>query len=108
MKKNAAKVIEGENLDILVGNYPLKQEDKESVKDGVLKLIKDKYDIEEEDFQSAELALVPAGKARELGFDRSYDAGLLARMTASAAYTSLVAMLETGPYEAHGLLSARG
>ncbi|SFT70859.1 Aspartyl aminopeptidase [Selenomonas sp. GACV-9] len=95
MKKNAAKVIEGENLDILVGNYPLKKEDKESVKDGVLKLIKDKYDIDEEDFQSAELALVPAGKARELGFDRSM---ILAygQDDRVCSYTSLVAMLATG------------
>ena len=95
MKKNAAKVIEGENLDILVGNYPLKQDDKESVKDGVLKLIKDKYDIEEEDFQSAELALVPAGKARELGFDRSMTLAY-GQDDRVCAYTSLVAMLETG------------
>lgn len=95
LKKNAAKVIEGENLDILVGNYPLKKDDKESVKDGVLKLIKDKYDIDAEDFQSAELALVPAGKARELGFDRSM---ILAygQDDRVCAYTSLVAMLATG------------
>ena len=95
MKKNAAKVIEGEDLDILVGNYPLKKEDKESVKDGVLKLIKDKYDIEEEDFQSAELALVPAGKARELGFDRSMTLAY-GQDDRVCSYTSLVAMLETG------------
>ncbi|MBE6073308.1 MAG: aminopeptidase [Selenomonas ruminantium] len=95
LKKNAAKVIEGENLDILVGNYPLKKDDKESVRDGVLKLIKDKYDIDAEDFQSAELALVPAGKARELGFDRSM---ILAygQDDRVCAYTSLVAMLATG------------
>ncbi|BAL83604.1 putative M18 family aminopeptidase [Selenomonas ruminantium subsp. lactilytica TAM6421] len=93
MKKNAAKVIEGENLDILVGNYPLKKDDKESVKEGVLKLIKDKYDLEEADFQSAELALVPAGKARELGFDRSM---ILAygQDDRVCSYTSLRAMLE--------------
>ena len=95
MKKNAAKVIEGEDLDILVGNYPLKKDDKESVKDGVLKLIKDKYDIEEEDFQSAELALVPAGKARELGFDRSMTLAY-GQDDRVCSYTSLVAMLETG------------
>ena len=71
MKKNAAKVVEGEDLDILVGNHPLKDADKDAVKAGVLKLIKDKYDIDEDDFESAELALVPAGKARDLGFDRS-------------------------------------
>lgn len=93
MTKNAAKVIEGENLDILVGNYPLKKDDKESVKEGVLKLLKDKYDIDEDDFKSAELALVPAGRARELGFDRSM---ILAygQDDRICAYTSLVAMLE--------------
>lgn len=67
MKKNAAKVIEGEDLDILVGNYPLKDGEKESVKAGVLKLIEEQYGIEEEDFLSAELVLVPAGRARDLG-----------------------------------------
>ena len=93
MKKNAAKVIEGESLDILVGNYPLKKEDKESVKDGVLQLIKDKYGLEEADFQSAELCLVPAGKARELGFDRSM---ILAygQDDRVCSYTSLRAMLD--------------
>ncbi|SHK63636.1 Aspartyl aminopeptidase [Selenomonas ruminantium] len=93
MKKNAAKVIEGESLDILVGNYPLKKDDKESVKAGVLQLIKDKYGWEEADFQSAELVLVPAGKARELGFDRSM---ILAygQDDRVCSYTSLRAMLE--------------
>ena len=94
MKKNAAKVVEGEDLDILVGNHPLAGEDKEAVKAGVLKLIKEKYDIDEEDFESAELALVPAGKARDLGFDRSM---ILAygQDDRVCAYTSLRAMLET-------------
>ncbi|MBR3457129.1 MAG: aminopeptidase, partial [Selenomonadaceae bacterium] len=94
MKKTAAKVIEGEGLDILVGNYPLKKDDKESVKEGVLRLIKEKYGMEEEDFQSAELALVPAGKARDLGFDRSMVLGY-GQDDRVCAYTSLVAMLET-------------
>lgn len=94
MKKNAAKVVEGEDLDILVGNHPLAGEDKEAVKAGVLKLIKEKYDIDEEDFESAELALVPADKARDLGFDRSM---ILAygQDDRVCAYTSLRAMLET-------------
>jgi len=96
LKKTAAKVIEGENLDILVGNYPLKKDDKESVKEGVLQLIKEKYGMKEEDFQSAELALVPAGKARELGFDRSMILGY-GQDDRVCAYTSLVAMLETKP-----------
>ena len=95
LKKTADKVIEGENLDILVGNYPLKENDKESVKKGVLKLLKDKYDIDEEDFLSAELALVPAGKARALGFDKSMVLGY-GQDDRVCSYTSLVAMLEAG------------
>ncbi len=94
LKKAGAKVIEGENLDILVGNYPLKDKDKESVKDGVLALLKEKYGMEEEDFRSAELALVPAGKARELGFDRSMVLGY-GQDDRVCAYTSLEAMLDT-------------
>ncbi|MFC2637537.1 MAG: aminopeptidase [Mitsuokella sp.] len=93
MKKNAAKVVEGEDLDILVGNYPLKKKDKESVKAGVLALIEEKYGIEEADFLSAELALVPAGRARELGFDRSMILGY-GQDDRVCSYTSLRAMLE--------------
>ena len=93
LKKTADKVIEGEKLDILVGNYPLKENDKESVKKGVLKLLKDNYDIDEEDFISAELALVPAGKARDLGFDRSMVLGY-GQDDRVCSYTSLVAMLD--------------
>ena len=95
LKNAGAKVIEGESLDILVGNYPMKKDDKESVKEGVLSLLKQKYDIEENDFQSAELALVPVGKARELGFDRSMILGY-GQDDRVCSYTSLVAMLETG------------
>jgi len=93
MKKDATKVVTGENLDILVGNYPLKEGDKESVKAGIYKLLKDKYNIEEKDFLSAELALVPAGKARELGFDRSMVLGY-GQDDRVCSYTSLIAMLE--------------
>ncbi len=71
LKKDGAKVIEGEDLNVLVGSIPLKDEDKEAVKANILKLIKDKYKFEEEDFLSAELELVPAGRAREFGLDRS-------------------------------------
>ena len=94
MEKKASKVIDGENLDILVGSNPLKGEDKDAVKAGVLKLLKDSYGMEEDDFISAELTLVPAGKARELGFDRSM---ILAygQDDRVCAYTSLAAMLET-------------
>ena len=71
MKKGADKVITGENLDIIVGSKPLKGKDKDAVKEGVLEILKKEYGITEEDFLSAELEIVPAGKAREAGFDRS-------------------------------------
>ena len=73
MTKTAAKVIEGEELNLLIGGMPVKDgdEDKASVTAGVLKILKDKYGVEEEDFLSAELEIVPAGKARDVGFDRS-------------------------------------
>ena len=93
LKKTADKVVEGEKLDILVGNYPLKEGTKESVKRAVLSVLKEKYKIGEKDFHSAELALVPAGRARELGFDRSMVLGY-GQDDRVCAYTSLVAMLE--------------
>ena len=92
MEKKATEVVEGEALDILVGSKPLKGEEKDAVKAGILKLIKDKYGMEEEDFQSAELEIVPAGKARECGLDSSM---ILAygQDDRVCAYTSLIAML---------------
>ena len=71
MKKDAAKIIEGEDLNLIVGGRPLEGEDKEAVKASILKLLSDEYDFEEEDFLSAELEIVPAGHARDMGFDRS-------------------------------------
>ncbi len=71
MKKDAAKLIDGEALDLLVGGRPLPDCEKDAVKGGVLKLLADNYGIEEEDFLSAELEIVPAGKARDMGLDRS-------------------------------------
>lgn len=71
MGKAASDVIEGEQLDVIIGGAPLNDEEKEPVKRNAMKLIADKYGIEEEDFLSAEIEVVPAGKARELGFDRS-------------------------------------
>ncbi len=70
MKKDAAKVVEGEALDLIIGGRPLADEEKDAVKAGVLKLLQEKG-IEEEDFISAELEIVPAGKARDMGLDRS-------------------------------------
>ena len=94
MQKNAAKVIDGENLDVLVGSIPLKDNEKDAVKANVLKIVGKKYGIEEEDFLSAELEVVPAGKAREAGFDRSMIISY-GQDDRVCAYTSLVAMLET-------------
>ena len=74
MQKNAAKVIEGEDLDITLGNIPLADTDKEAVKANVLSLLANKYDIEEEDFISAEIEIVPAGQARDYGLDTSLRA----------------------------------
>ena len=94
MQKNAAKVIDGENLDVLVGSIPLKDSEKDAVKANVLKIVGKKYGIEEEDFLSAELEVVPAGKAREAGFDRSMIISY-GQDDRVCAYTSLAAMLET-------------
>ena len=93
LDKKAAKVIEGENLDVTLGNMPLVGEEKDAVKANILKLLKDKYDIEEEDFVSAEIEVVPSGKARDYGLDRSMIAGygLDDRV---CAYTSLTAILD--------------
>ncbi|MBE5856467.1 MAG: aminopeptidase [Lachnospiraceae bacterium] len=110
MDKKAAKVIEGEALDLIVGNKPIildkkaketeegKKAAKEAVKSGVLDILKNQYDIEEEDFISAELEIVPAGKAREAGFDRSMILGY-GQDDRVCAYTSYEAMLEIGDVE---------
>lgn len=72
MQKKANVVIEGEKLDLLIGSQPVADEDeKEAVKANIMTLLKDAYDMEEEDFASAELEIVPAGRARDCGFDRS-------------------------------------
>lgn len=89
------KVIEGENLDVTVGSIPLKGEKDEPVKKNILKILGDKYGIEEEDFASAELEIVPAGKARDYGLDRSMIASY-GHDDRVCAYTSLAAILEAG------------
>lgn len=93
LDKKAAKVIEGENLDVTLGNMPLAGEEKNAVKANILKLLKDKYDIEEEDFVSAEIEVVPSGKARDYGLDRSMVAGY-GHDDRVCAYTSLTAILD--------------
>ena len=81
MEKKAAKIIEGEALDLIIGGRPVaengkdEKKKKEPVKDNILALLKEKYGIDEEDFLSAELEVVPAGQARDLGFDRSMILG---------------------------------
>ena len=118
MKKQAATVIEGEKLDVLIGSRPLKvdqeadktevegeegKEDKKNkekaaVKAGILKLLKEKYGMEEEDFLSAELEIVPAGKARETGLDRSMIMSY-GQDDRVCAFTSLKAILDVGDVE---------
>ena len=71
MQKKATEVIEGENLNVLVGSIPLEGEETEGVKENILSILKEKYGIEEKDFVSAELEVVPAGEARDFGLDRS-------------------------------------
>ena len=98
LDKKAAKVIEGENLDVTLGNMPLVGEEKDAVKANILKLLKEKYDIEEEDFISAEIEVVPSGKARDYGLDRSMVAGY-GHDDRVCAYTSLTALLDSEVYE---------
>ena len=109
MDKKGSKVVEGEDLDVLVGNRPLlstadssdskeaesAEAPKDPVKAHVLALLTDKYGISEEDFLSAELEAVPAGRARDLGFDRSMVIGY-GQDDRVCAYTSLVAQLALG------------
>lgn len=108
MKKTASQVIEGEAMDLIIGSRPIRMEKggeeaagedddkkkaKEAVKAGLLEILKQNYDIEEEDFLSAELEIVPAGKAREVGFDRSLILGY-GQDDRVCAFTSMRAMLD--------------
>lgn len=92
LEKKGAKVVEGEDLNIIIGNRPLKGEKKDAVKKNILKIIKEKYDFEEEDFISAELEVVPAGKAKNAGLDSSMIMAY-GQDDRVCAYTSLAAML---------------
>lgn len=99
MAKNLAEAIEGENLDILIGSRPMtfdkdskEADQKDPVKKNILALLKEKYDIEEDDFLSAELEIVPAGAARDLGLDRSMI-GSYGHDDRVCAFTSLDAFL---------------
>ena len=95
LEKKAAKVIEGENLDLLIGSIPMQTEDekvKEKVKENIMNLLSKEYGIEEEDFLSAEIEVVPAGEARDYGFDRSMIMGY-GHDDRVCAYPSFEAML---------------
>ena len=97
LEKKASKVIEGENLDVLIGSIPADVEEKDKVKEtvkaNVLNILLKEYDIEEEDFLSAEIEVVPAGAARDYGFDRSMVMGY-GHDDRVCAYPSFRAMLE--------------
>lgn len=98
MQKKASIVVEGENLNIIIGSRPLKEETKdrekkEKIKEALLKLLQEKYGMEEEDFLSAELEAVPAGPARDFGLDRSMIMGY-GQDDRICAFTSLLAQLE--------------
>ena len=96
MKKEATKVIEGEDLDLLIGSMPINTEDekeKDLVKKNILNILKNKYDIEEDDFLSAEIEVVPAGAARDFGLDRSMVMAY-GQDDKVCAYTSLRAFLD--------------
>lgn len=98
MEKPLAKAIEGENLDLTVGNIPQDGEGKHAVKHAVMKLIQDKYGVEEEDFLSSELVAVPAGPARDYGLDASMIAGY-GHDDRVCAFTSFQAVLDQGQCE---------
>lgn len=93
MKKPGSTVVEGEKLNLLAGSIPAAKEDKDPVKKNLLKILKDAYGIEEEDFVSAEIEAVPAGKARDYGLDRSMILGY-GHDDKVCAYTSLRAITD--------------
>ena len=104
MEKKAATVVEGEKLDLLIGSRPIEQDEtleekeKEALKANVINLLKQYYDMEEEDFLSAELEIVPAGKARDCGLDRSMVLAY-GQDDRVCAFTSLFAMLDVKEVE---------
>ena len=98
LQKTASKVIEGEDLDVTLGSIPLTTDEKKSVKANILSLLKEKYHMEEEDFLSSELEIVPAGPARDYGLDRSMIAGY-GHDDRVCAFTSLMAILDAEEVE---------
>ena len=93
LKKPGATVVEGEDLNVMVGSIPLKGKKEDPVKENVLAILKEKYDVEEADFISAEIEVVPAGKARDYGLDRSMVIAY-GQDDKICAYTSLMALMD--------------
>lgn len=93
LKKEASKVVEGEKLDVLIGSMPLEGEEENAVKKNILAILHNKYGIVEDDFLSAEIEVVPAGRARDFGLDRSMIMGY-GQDDKVCAYTSLRAFLD--------------
>ncbi|MCH5279256.1 MAG: aminopeptidase [Christensenellaceae bacterium] len=100
MGKKASVVIEGEELNVIIGGRPLKDEEKDPVKANMLAILKEKYDIEEEDFLSAEIEVVPAGPTRDFGLDRSMLLGYGHddRVCAYASLNAILSIDETPEY----------
>lgn len=98
LQKKANEVIAGEDLNILVGNIPAVGEEKDAVKKNILNLLKEKYDFEEADFMSAEIEVVPAGKSRDYGLDKSMIMAY-GQDDRVCAYTSIMALLELDQVE---------
>lgn len=108
MKRNASEIIRGEDLDVILGSYYFKKEEKDekdkkkkkeekiTSKKIIVKLLKDMYGIEEKDLESAELEVVPAGKARDCGLDRSLIMGY-GQDDRSCAFTSFAALMDSKP-----------
>lgn len=93
MEKKGTEIVTGENLDVLIGSRPLEGEEKDAVKANILNLLEEKYHIEEDDFLSAEIEVVPAGAARDCGLDRSMIAGY-GHDDRVCAFPSFQAMME--------------
>lgn len=94
MQKKLSEGISGEALNVLIGNMPLDGEEKEPITANILKILNEKYSIVEEDLLSAEIEVVPAGKARDLGFDRSMVLGY-GHDDRVCSYAAVKAILET-------------
>ena len=101
MKKTGTKVVEGEDLNVMIGTIPLEEaagdkDKKDTVKKNILNILKEKYDIEEDDFRSAEIVVLPAGPARDYGLDRSCIMGY-GQDDKVCAYPSFRAIVDTKP-----------